>query len=274
MRDALDTYKEMQKYKCTSGQFDALIKQHQEYRNHLQDILREKHADLGHRVWIHDADGNEKWVYESQLEIYTNMGWTVGVLHNTANDYIWITDGKEDKRVKEEEISEYLSNGWSKGRCESSTTKGYTLIHKDDQMKSVRPNDLDFYLSSGWELGEIPGRHFSGFCILTNLETGKVEHIAQEKREELLASGKYIEKNAITGRMHISKDGKSKMINADELEGYLREGWAKGRVKSYTANKMWICNDNTSENLRVEESDLQKYFDLGWRKGRIFKKKS
>lgn len=40
---------------------------------------------------------------------------------------------------------------------------------------------------------------------------------------------------------------------------------------NYMTGKCWICNDSTKETKIIKKEDIQKYINLGWRKGRFIK---
>lgn len=249
---------------------------HEQYKENLKERNRISRKAAGPRVWIHNPSSNQRTTVPSaQLDFYLESGWVLGANYTTTPGYEWINNRKVEKRVLKDVCNDFLSQGWVKGRLSSSTTKGYVLLHQGTSQIAVPASNVSSYLDAGWIKGEIPGNHFSGFCILTNLDTGKVEHIKQEDKESYLATGRYIEKNAIAERIHIHKDGIAKIIKSEDLAAYLADGWIQGRLKAYTANKIWICNDMLQKNLRIDKGQLEEYVAKGWRKGRLsFKNKS
>ena len=277
-KDTIVQYKSMQlplvMSKISKEVLDELYICHRQYTEALKIRNKLSRDSAGPRVWIHNKFTNQRTtVLESMIDLYLNNGWVRGCNYTTVPGYVWIHNGNSEKRVDSDELFDYLNLGWVEGRLESNTTKGYVLIYKEGIQTSVPLDKLQSYLSDGWTKGEIPGKHFSGFCILTNKQTGKVKHVKLEEKQAYLDSGNYIEKNAIVGKVHIHKNGKAKMVKENELDYYLADGWRKGRLKSYTANRIWICNDDTQSNLRICESELSKYLADGWRKGRIMKKR-
>lgn len=78
----------------------------------------------------------------------------------------WINNGEINKRVLQQELNEYLNNGWQLGTLKnykscsierkekiSNQNKGRKYIHKDRVRKFVKQNELDEYLNDGWLLG-------------------------------------------------------------------------------------------------------------------------
>ena len=66
-------------------------------------------------------------------------------------DRKWINNGKESKFIKNEEIYQYLSNGWKLGR--NVTRSQYVWINNSKQNKMITQTELSIYLNNGWELG-------------------------------------------------------------------------------------------------------------------------
>ena len=86
------------------------------------------------KCWIH-KDNINKMIKKEDIDMYINNGWKRGVSKNTKNNMsisskinnckgnkhpqygtCWITNGKENKIVKKEDIDIYINNGWIKGR--------------------------------------------------------------------------------------------------------------------------------------------------------------
>lgn len=62
----------------------------------------------------------------------------------------WVIKNDEIKYIKEEEVKEYLKNGWIFG---SNIHLDKKWISKDLEQKYVKNIDLDKYLKNGWKLG-------------------------------------------------------------------------------------------------------------------------
>jgi len=62
----------------------------------------------------------------------------------------WVIKNGEIKYIKEEEVKEYLKNGWIFG---SNIHLDKKWISKDLEQKYIKNTDLDRYLKNGWKLG-------------------------------------------------------------------------------------------------------------------------
>lgn len=133
---------------------------------------------------------------------------------------IAVNNGEIGKLIYPEELEEWLSKGWTRGRTPASkarlskahtglksNTEGRKIIHFGDQEKKVAPEEVQSYLDQGWELGRA-----SGFV---------------ERHRKVL------EKNGTTnvGKVRIKKDGTGKMVPKNQLQSYLDQGWQMGIVR-------------------------------------------
>lgn len=60
------------------------------------------------------------------------------------------------------------------------------------------------------------------------------------------------------------------MVDKDQLDSYLSIGWKKGlpKEKLHQKGSIWISNDYEKRNKMVQPTELQKYLDLDWFRGR------
>lgn len=126
---------------------------------------------------------DEGWILGRGKIVYTKKrkytGESLERIRNMNKNRVMITDGYSNKNIKKEEVEEYLSKGWRKGRILSEKElegarkrlrehpigdpkaisdsnqrrRGYKVISKDGINKQIRPEQLDSYLSQGWTLG-------------------------------------------------------------------------------------------------------------------------
>lgn len=72
----------------------------------------------------------------------------------------------------------------------------------------------------------------------------------------------------MTGRICINNGKNMKYIIPYDLQRYIDMGWKKGTIyESPGKNKIWVNKDN--EMLQIMRDDLQHYIDMGWKKGMI-----
>ena len=86
-------------------------------------------------------------------EYITKMGKMDDIknkISETLTGSRWVIKNDEIKYIKEEEVKEYLKNGWIFG---SNIHLDKKWISKDLEQKYVKNIDLDKYLKNGWKLG-------------------------------------------------------------------------------------------------------------------------
>lgn len=88
-----------------------------------------------------------------------------GVAHGSTG--IWITNGVDTKMIQESELEKYTNQGWSRGRSNiqgtpqteeykqklSERRKNSCYVKKDGVVKEIKLAELDTYLSAGWARG-------------------------------------------------------------------------------------------------------------------------
>lgn len=81
---------------------------------------------------------------------------------NSCYGTCWIyNDKKESKQIKKEQLDEYISNGWHKGRIIQNkeniikANQDRSWINKDGKTKQIYTKDLEQYLNDGWERGRV-----------------------------------------------------------------------------------------------------------------------
>ena len=99
--------------------------------------------------------------------------------------------------VKQENLQDYLNNGWSTGRLKISSNKyrlatlGTIRINNGKEEKRILPEELDTYLANGWNRGRKKfkstknyGKHIMKSVIC--LELNKIYPSVKIAGEELL----------------------------------------------------------------------------------------
>ena len=67
------------------------------------------------------------------------------------------------------------------------------------------------------------------------------------------------------GLVRINKDNINKLINPEELDKYLNEGWSLGQTIKSTKNKIVVTNN--SKDIFIYPEELDKYLSEGWHRG-------
>ena len=181
---------------------------------------------------------------------------------NSCYGMCWIcNDKKESKQIKKEQLDEYISNGWHKGRIIQNkeniikANQGKTWINKDGKTKQIYTKDLEQYLNDGWERGRVhnspkytyhePKPHYNPWKgnVLVEID-GKKIYVPKDdprfKTGEIQAYAK--------GRIAvIDKNGNKLYVKTDdprylsgELEAQNRSAKGKVVVKDKDGNKFMV----------------------------------
>jgi group I intron endonuclease len=115
----------------------------------------------------------------------------------------WINKDGKHKGVLQEEIQNYLNDGWNIGRLSYKMKTKRFFIKKDNIEKNIKEEDLQKYLNEGWIIGR--NKHSKERSI----------------------------KNSIGHKnlRWINKDNKNKMIKKELINEYLNDGWSLGKFK-------------------------------------------
>lgn len=118
----------------------------QKIGNH-QNQKGEKNSQYGTK-WINNGFEVKK-IKKENLEDYLNNGWKLGNLdinHNIGSTYI-NKDGK-NKKIKKEELEEYINNGWKKGLINK-----YCWVHNNNEEKMILKTEINNYIKLGYLSG-------------------------------------------------------------------------------------------------------------------------
>ena len=130
-----------------------------------------------------------------------------------SKDKTWVKKDNESKVINKNELNDYLSKGWEKGRIVeghpatenqklklSERRKNTCYIYNDEvPAKEIKLEELEFYLSQGWKKGRKPN-------------SVKIAHGYKQPK-----------------MAWVHKDNEFKRIREENLESYLKEGWLRGR---------------------------------------------
>ena len=145
------------------------------------------------------------------------------VMKGKLKGFISITKDNKNKRIREDELDQYLSDGWVRG-----WHIGIKLIFitKDGADKRIREDELDQYLSDGW----VRGRSYKH----SDETKQKIKHKSSpvwsaESRAKLSTTLK--EHSPIRGKIMVNDGNVCKLILPTELDQYLSDGWTRGKLK-------------------------------------------
>ena len=160
----------------------ACCKEHE--KEHLKNLrlnIKKNCSKTSKNIWK-NPNTREKIISSKTGKKYENFSGT------------WITNDKENLRIKPEELQKYELAGWRKGRnfnLFKHDYKNMAWINKDGKSKRVKQIELESYLNSGWVQGR--SNYTTKKAIYPKMawvcnET-EVLRIRTEKLEEYLKSG-------------------------------------------------------------------------------------
>jgi hypothetical protein len=181
-------------------------------------------------------DNEIKYTNIDELDVYLLNGWEKS---NTTQDKICITNIKTNKLkyINKEDINIYLDNGYLIGNKKSGINKGTIYINKEQKNKRINHNDLDSYIKLGWTKGFFQVKVKSKRMF--NPSNNELKNIPIDKLSEYENNGWifghfYSNKN----RIYVSKDTKNRLINIEDLDEYILNGWKKGMYNKRYNNKI------------------------------------
>lgn len=187
-----------------------------------------------------------------------------GLASHAKRNTCWITKDGRDKKITKDLITDYLNQGYVKGRS-SSNTQGKIRIHKDGDEKFVSKSDVKDYVGEGWFIG---GANKKSKCMSKD---GKVVYVPEDLVEHYLSSGFVFGNSTLKSRKCITKDGITKRVAECDLKEWLDSGWTLGYI--YTINKDKRFISKNEKILRVDVDSVEGYLKQGYKLGYERKKK-
>lgn len=138
-------------------------------RKHISDKLKEVCSDPEYRKGMSDRQ-KQNWKDPK----YRNA------MMNQNQDRVWVNDGSAEKWIHRQELSEYLSKGYTSERLAANlvlSTKDKIHISDGVHDRFVSPEDLTIYTSQGWYLGRSNRKHVK--CVQTGQIFSSVEACAK-----------------------------------------------------------------------------------------------
>lgn len=231
-------------HKSNSEKSFACCKEHElKYKTELREKVKLYQSKIVKNIWKNPEIRNRI--------IEANTG------KKHASNGTWITNGTENKMIKEEELENYLKQGWKKGRIATSgwkqseeikqkiseRRKQSCYVYNDAvDCKEIKKEELEEYLANGWK----KGRRVT--CNRKGIKQPKMGWVSNEHE---------------TIRVRIEK-----------IPEYLAKGYTRGRQnqvgRSFVQPKMAWINDGVSKVERVREEIAKEYLAKGWKRGRTF----
>lgn len=123
--------------------FACCAEHEKEHLKNLRLAIKKNCSKTSKNIWK-DPNTREKIVSSKTGKKYENFSGT------------WITNDKENLRIKPEELHKYELAGWRKGRnfdLFEHNYKNRAWVNKNGKPKMIKLNELESYLNNGWERG-------------------------------------------------------------------------------------------------------------------------
>jgi len=223
-------------YKYARDRYIKMLKENDEWKLKISETNKKK-------IWVKRGDTCRRIVQE-EMDKYVEKGWVKGriILHRKTHSQItrdkiglgnkghihglevkqkiseggkntvWINKDGIDKMAKGVRLTNYLEDGWVRGRINTKnlgTVKGCIVITKNNRQTRINSSQLSEYLKEGWAKGGTKGRKI----------------FSQSQKDKISKKMKN------TVWMNNEKDS-SKRISLLELPKYTHNGWVIGRLKT------------------------------------------
>jgi hypothetical protein len=174
-------------YSCWLEKFGKEIadKKLEEYSKKFIGRSPTNKGDKGVHCWVYKLDTREcTQIKTSDLEIFLNDGWIKGNLYNSGKkgkrdkskikygkdcptyNTVWINNSDINKRVKKDNLNEWINNGWIKGVKEETIKNliertsgeknpmyGKCFINNGNSNKVIKKEELESWINQGWKRG-------------------------------------------------------------------------------------------------------------------------
>lgn len=213
--------------------------------------------------WINNGIKSKR-VSENQLDDYLKDGWVTGQLPTTLS-HVWVNKDGKNTTIDKSRLEEYLANGWIRGKVSSYKEKNRIRVSKDGITKSIQKEELDTYLNDGWIRGVA---YASNFRWINNL---KIERWTDEP----IAAGWYLGRLIKDPYEIVSMYNDTEVIQVQKyLVGtYIELGYKTGcgkKVGLYegsTKDTIWVNNGENT--ILIHKSELEEYLKLGYVRGSL-----
>lgn len=195
--------------------------------------------------------------------------------------FVWITDGKNSKRILIENIKNYDAATWSRGRTATEELKvKMSKVGKKYATSRWMNNGVDcvfaqeFEIESFLEKGYVFGRlnqkpTTKNYVIINNGLLQKT--VSKETANSFIDNGWTLgvkDDNIIRNFTIVNKNKKSKRIDQSELDHYINNGWSYGYYKDlnkdHHSSKGYKQMYKDSCQKHVKSEDVIYYLSQGW----------
>lgn len=158
---------------------------------------------------------------------------------NKNTIYIYNKDTKKEKRIRKEDLRNYISLGWVKGSLKNGKSlKNKIYVNNKEKEIRIDKTQKSLFLENGWQIGR-----------LEENRKKLIQHASHTFTKETLikksisVSGT---KNPGYGKKIMNKDGIVKKIPLNEVENYINLGWKLGMLKQPNVKENTrFCQKNT-----------------------------
>lgn len=153
--------------------------------------------------------------------------------NNSQYNTHWINNGIENKKIKHEQLSDYLNNGWLPGKIK---TEKYCNMYLGNDKITINIKDKEKYIKLGYN-NRKPCLVNVNHCYVNN----GIESLLIPKNELTTYLNNGYNKGRIMNKtwMYIKQNSTyiSKMVNNNDVDTYKKNGWHIGRKFNKKYNK-------------------------------------
>lgn len=178
------------------------------------------------------------------------------------------------ERAKNSKHKYYIHNAMNKYGINNFSIEEIDSCDDINELKKKEQYWIEFYKSFDGRFGynlTKGGDGVNGYRLSDEAKeklrmSMRGRHHTEETRKVL--SEKHKGKCNVKGRVHINKNGATKMVKQEELSQFLSDGWHLGRIcKTGQKNKDKIFIHRNNEIKFVKKSEIDEFLKEGWKKG-------
>lgn len=159
------------------------------------------------------------------------------MLREKVKEKLWINDGTICKRVKSQELDQYISNGWALGRTFFNRLKVET-VNDGFVCKRIPRDEIQIYLSSGWIKGRL--QSYKDKITITNGK--KNMRVLPDQIPNGFYKGSHLK--ASFGKIWVNNGAEERYVSK------VSSGFVKGRLKQIQSKHVrtgFCITDGTSK---------------------------
>lgn len=232
------------------------------------ELIRKRHSNEM-KGYIVNKNGKRKRIKTNELNDYLINGWKQGSgFSNFKKGFILINNGFKEKWIKKENYYIFKKQGFIKGKIKNKGNK--IRISKGIEERIIPIENFNSWKNKGYKKGISNNRkNLITINNGVNAKRVKQEDVSIWLKENYSIGALPRGKSPIKGYITINKNGKEKKVDKENLSYWLLKGWKQGRIiKGQNAhNKGKIWVTNGKNNKCINIEQLQAMKEKGYVRG-------